>query len=246
MFGRSRDSSNDTATESGTHPRRTDARGGIAWLPILTGIVVALGAMLLLSGGVGALLVVIDALPPDSGETAELGVAGSTALVVGLFLSYLWGGYTAGRMARGAGVRNGLLVALGALFVALAAAGAAQAADLTTNLNVPFTSDRLPIEEEVIVDWGVLLGLVSLIAMAAGGAYGGYKGARWHHDLEQRSLAASVAEERRDPEPEPEPSETPPPPTPETSAGPETRAPEEERQKDIPPDDEESGTRTYR
>lgn len=200
MFGRSKE--------------RTDAeraRGGIAWLPILTGMVVALGAMLLLSGAVGGLLVLIDALPPDRGEVAELGIGGSIALVVGLFLSYLWGGYTAGRMARGAGVRTGLLVAVAALLVALAAAGAARAADLTTNLNVPFTSDRLPIEEEVIVDWGVFLGLVSLAAMALGSAYGGYRGVKWHTDLEDK------AREKEEAEGEPEEAEQPPVEEPESS-----------------------------
>lgn len=169
-------------------------------MPVLTGIVVALGAMVLLSAGIGALLVVVDALPVEGDETAELGIGGSLALVVGLFISYLWGGYTAGRMARGQGVRTGLLVAAGAALVALAAAGAASAADLDSNLGVPWTSERLPIEEEVIIDWGVLLGAVSLVAMAAGGAYGGLRGVRWHHRLEDEARPQEPPTADREPE----------------------------------------------
>lgn len=181
-------------------------RGSVAWVPVLTGVVVALGAMLLLSAAVGAFLVIIDALPVDGDEAAELGIGGSIALVIGLFLSYLWGGYTAGRMARGQGIRNGLLVALGALLVALAAAGGARAADLNTNLNVPWTSDRLPIEEEVIVDWGVLLGVASLLAMAAGGAYGGYRGVKWHTALEEKAVEEKTEEKKAE---DPSTAETP-------------------------------------
>lgn len=207
-------------------------RGSVAWVPVLTGVVVALGAMLLLSAAVGAVLVVVDALPVDSGEEAELGIGGSIALVLGLFLSYVWGGYTAGRMARGQGVRNGLLVAVGALLVALAAAGGARAADLNTNLNVPWTSDRLPIEEEVIVDWGILLGVASLLAMAAGGAYGGYRGVRWHSALEQKELERT-ADDRTSSDETPvrprtgifapgERAEQAPPPPPEDTESPDT------------------------
>lgn len=244
MFGRYRDR---------TDTERT--RGGIAWLPILTGMVVALGAMLLLSGAVGAFLVVIDALPPDRGEVAELGIGGSIALVIGLFLSYLWGGYTAGRMARGAGVRTGLLVAVVALLVALAAAGAARAADLTTNLNVPFTSDRLPIEEEVIVDWGVLLGLVSLAAMALGSAYGGYRGVKWHTDLEDKTREKERAEAEAE-KPEQPPLEEPessgihlssrPPATAPEDPATETSAEEGASAETVSPDEETPGHRSYR
>jgi hypothetical protein len=37
----------------------------------------------------------------------DAGIAGDIAFAIAMLLAYLWGGYTAGRMARGAGVLNG-------------------------------------------------------------------------------------------------------------------------------------------
>lgn len=163
---------------------------GIALLPVVTGVVVALGTLLLLSGLIGGLLVAVDALPLEGNEVAEIGALGSIGLLVVLFAAYLWGGYTAGRMARTSGTRLGLLVAAVALGVSALAAVAADSVDLEANLTVPFTSDRLPIEEDVAVDWDSGLGLLGLIAMVAGGAVGGAAGAAWHSRIDSRSQDA--------------------------------------------------------
>ena len=44
--------------------------------------------------------------------------------MIAQFLSYMWGGYTAGRMGRGAGLVNGFLVPVVALIVAAVVAAA--------------------------------------------------------------------------------------------------------------------------
>jgi hypothetical protein len=165
------------------------ARGGLSIGGVLTGVVVAFGAMFLLSGIIGGILAAIGVSDTNvtRGEAVEAGIAGGIAYVVAMFLAYLWGGYTAGRMARGAGVLNGVLVPIAAIILALVVAGIVAALGASANLNLPFTTARLPIREgSSLVDWGIGLGVAALVAMFAGGALGGSLGARWHTKLERR------------------------------------------------------------
>jgi hypothetical protein len=184
----------DTTTSSDTYTRNAHtpaieprARGGVAFGPILTGVVVAFGAMFLLSALIGGVLVSLGLIDPDvsTGEAIDVGLGAGIALVMAQFLSYLWGGYTAGRMARGSGVANGLLVPLTALIVAAVVGAIAAGLGAEANLNLPFTTNQLPLENDNLVDWGVGIGIASLIAMFLGGALGGGMGARWHTKLER-------------------------------------------------------------
>lgn len=188
MFGKkddTTDSGSYTRTEATTVEPR--ARGGIASGPVLTGVVVALGAMFLLSALVGGVLVALGVLDTDvtRGETIDAGIGAGLALVSAQFLSYLWGGYTAGRMARGSGIANGLLVPLTALIVAAIVAAIATGLGAQANLNLPFTTNQLPLENDNLVNWGVGIGIASVVAMFLGGALGGGMGARWHTKLER-------------------------------------------------------------
>lgn len=181
MFGSKRDT---THHRESIDPR---ARGGVAFGPILTGVVVAFGAMFLLSalvGGILAALGVIDTTVTE-GEVVDAGIGAGIALVIAQFLSYLWGGYTAGRMARGSGVANGLLVPLTAIIVAVIVGAIATALGANANLNLPFTTNQLPLENDNLVNWGVGIGIASLVAMFLGGALGGGMGAGWHTKLER-------------------------------------------------------------
>lgn len=200
MFGK-RD--NDTAYADKSHSTTTrapvaaapQARGGVAFGPVLTGVVVAFGSMFLLSAiiaGVLASLGVIDS-NVTTGDVVEAGIGAGIALVAAQFLSYLWGGYTAGRMARGAGVANGLLVPLVAILTAVLVGGIAAALGASTNLNLPFTTNQLPTENGNLIDWGIGIGVASLIAMFLGGALGGALGSRWHTKLENRTYDEAVA-----------------------------------------------------
>lgn len=180
-------------------------RGGVAWLPVLTGVVVAFGTLLLLSAIVAAVLVATDTLPAEGDDAATLGVAGAISLLVAQLAAYLWGGYTAGRMARGAGILNGFLVALIALLLASIAGAIATVANGEVNLNVPFTAERLPIDEDVLVEWSIGYGVVTLLVMFGFAVLGGAIGARWHTRLEEEHVEADV--ERRSAAP-PVPRET--------------------------------------
>lgn len=189
MFG-SRRTVTETTTDAPV------ARGGVSGGPIVTGVLVALGAMFLLSAIVAGVLSSLGYLDDiAAGETIELGIGAGIALIVAQFLAYLWGGYTAGRMSRGAGAANGLLVPLMAIVIALLVGAVAAFLGAETQLNLPFTASRLPIENDLLVEWGPTVGIASLVAMFLGGLLGGVMGARWHTKLERTTW--EEARERR-------------------------------------------------
>jgi hypothetical protein len=193
MFGR------DRTVVTGSRVVAFDARGGVSPGAIFTGVVVAFGATFILSAIVGGVLVALGINNTPS-TTVTVGVGAGIALVVAMFLAYLWGGYTAGRMARGAGLANGLLVPLAAIVVALIVGGIVTALGATANLNLPSLSHfnpGLPISNDQlngrVLNASLWIGLSGLIAMFLGGAIGGLLGARWHTKLERHTL-----EERTD------------------------------------------------
>jgi hypothetical protein len=166
------------------------ARGGVSFGGILTGVVVAFGAIFLLSAIIGGVVAAAGYTDTNvtAGDVVDAGIAGGIAFVLAQFLAYLWGGYTAGRMARGAGVLNGLLVPFAAIVVALIVGAIAAALGATSDMNLPLQNARLPLEENVAIDWGIGLGIAALIAAFVGGALGGALGARWHTKLERRAV----------------------------------------------------------
>jgi hypothetical protein len=163
--------------------RTYEARGGISLLSAFTGVLVALGTLFLLSALVAGVIEALDDLD-TSGDTVEIGVGAGIAFIVAQLIAYLWGGYTAARMGRGAGVAHGLLVPLFALLLAAIVAGIATALGAVANLGLPFTETRFPVERDYLIDWGAGVGIGSLVAMFLGGVIGGVRGARWHSRLE--------------------------------------------------------------
>jgi hypothetical protein len=187
MFKRKKDQHTHTREEL-RETRVPLARGGVSLGAILTGVVVAMGAMFLLSALVGGVLVATGTSLEEVSATDAVtaGIATGIALVVAQFLAYLWGGYTAGRMGRGAGFANGLLVPLLAVLIALAVGAIASALGATAQLNIPLDTARLPVEENSLVDFGTGIGIAALVAMFLGGIIGGMLGSRWHTKLERR------------------------------------------------------------
>jgi hypothetical protein len=174
------------------------ARGGVALGGILTGVAVALGAMMVLTAIVGAITAGLDLIEQaaESATTVEVGIGIGVALVVIQFLAYLWGGYTAGRMARGAGALNGVLVPVVALVVAAIVAGVVAVVGANAELIVPYGETRLPAVDDTLIDLGIGVGVGSLIAMLLGGLLGGMMGSRWHDRLEARVEDREVRDRR--------------------------------------------------
>jgi hypothetical protein len=176
-------------------PAARRARGGVSLGAILTGVVVAIGAVFLLSALIGGVLAATGVVSEDitRNDVVEAGIGAGIAFAVAQFLAYLWGGYTAGRMARGAGVVNGLLVPIVAILLALIVGAVAAGLGATAELNIPFNNARLPLEENYEIQWGVGLSIVALVAMLLGGILGGLLGARWHTKLERRTAQESAS-----------------------------------------------------
>ena len=172
------------AERAAYEPVRT--RGGVSFWSVLSGVLVAFGAFVVLSAVIGAVMaatgVTEGGISSDEISTATIGAG--VGLVLAQFLAYLWGGYTAGRMARGAGVGNGVLVAvLGLIFVAVLGAILALVAGTTPD-TAAADAQRLPLPLNAIADIGTSVGIGVLVAMLLGGALGGLLGQRWHTKLE--------------------------------------------------------------
>jgi hypothetical protein len=166
---------------------------------ILAGVLVAYGAFAVLAALVGT-VAAATGLNTDlnRNDWATLGVGSAIAVAVVSLLAYLFGGYVAGRMARRAGLLNGLAVFLLALLlVAVVGAVAASQADAETigsnlrSLGIPTTG----------TEWakaGTVAGIGSLAAMLLGALLGGVLGERWHSKLTRRAVSGKYRPDRRD------------------------------------------------
>jgi hypothetical protein len=169
---------------------REAGRGRLSFPSILAGVLVAYGAFAILAALVGTVAAAIG-LNTDLNrdDWATLGLGSAIALAVVLLLAYLFGGYVAGRMARRAGLLNGLAVFLLALLlVGVVGAIAASQADAEAirgnlrSLGIPTTG----------TEWGnigTLAGIASLAAMLVGALLGGILGERWHSKLTRRAVS---------------------------------------------------------
>lgn len=161
---------------------------------VLAGTLTAIGAVALLLVALAGIGELFDFSTSDlnGNNWDDIGLAGAIAFAVVTFLGYLFGGYVAGRMARRAGVRHGVLVFVLGLLLTLGAAGIASAisdrdaaADRLRDQGVPTDAD----------DWsgvGVVAGLATLGAMLVGSVLGGTRGERWHGRLVTRAADPSV------------------------------------------------------
>lgn len=150
----------------------------------LTGLMVALSSTFIFSVLAGAVLngQGHDLHKVVRGNTAWASAGAGTAFVLAVFLSFMWGGYTAGRMGGGAGAMNGGLVpviALLGLGVFLGITAGAQGMD---TFEFPFGVGTLPLDAN-FTSLGIAVVAGAAVALIAGGIWGGVIGARWHMKL---------------------------------------------------------------
>ena len=117
----------------------------------------------------------------SSNDWARLGTGSAIAGAIVLFIAYLFGGYVAGRMARRAGLLNGLGAVFALAIVLIAAIGAivASQADVDT-IRTNLRSLGIPTSGSEWSNIGTLAGIGSLAAMLIGALVGGVLGERWH------------------------------------------------------------------
>jgi hypothetical protein len=119
---------------------------------------------------------------PVTGTTQNPGLAGLIGGLVAIFLAYLIGGYTAGRMVRFSGVVNGIGVVIWTVIVAiiLGIVGGA----LGNRFNVA-NQLHLHVNTTMLTAAGVISIIVTLIVMLLGAALGGQMGANYHRGIDR-------------------------------------------------------------
>ncbi len=159
---------------------------------VLAGVLVAYGAFAILVGLAAAVVGATDGDIDLTGDWERLGTNGGLVVAVLLLLSYLFGGYVAGRMARRNGLAHGAgVLVLGVVIVAAVAAlarssgGVDAIADNLRSLGLPTTVDEYG-------QAGTVAGIASLIALVVGSLLGGALGERWHARLFARAVDPNV------------------------------------------------------
>jgi hypothetical protein len=160
-------------------------RGGVSLGGAATGVVVALACAVGLTVWGTALLEaqgydLHGALRGDF-TWASAGVA--IGFVTAVFVSYLWGGYAAGRMGAGAGIVNGVLVAVLTLLLVAAAAYLALEVLSIDEVDLPLGIGLLPLDANFTSPGFGVVGAI-VLAIFGGAIWGGVNGARWHLRVE--------------------------------------------------------------
>jgi hypothetical protein len=185
--------------------RRSRERFGrrIQWETVFFGLLAAVGlAAVLVAMLIGGLVAagVTDFNQDAAGLFRHLATAGGGIALSILALSYLTGGYVAGRMARFDGWRQGLGLWLLSLLMVLAAGIAVWISGGTFDPTKSISWPGNPIDSGPLsAGWGVVLGTVAVVPLVAGVA-GGILGERFHRAVD----TAAFEQDRPEPEPEPE------------------------------------------
>lgn len=158
-----------------------DDRSGVTLGGAFTGMLVAVTCSVAAGAWVAAIMdsqgFDLNRALRGSFSLATAGVA--IIMFTVLFVSFLWGGYTAGRMGAGSGVVNGVLVAAFAIVAVAVSATIAVRAGGMESFNLPFGIGEVAMDLSFTP--AVAGALVATAAAALGGAiWGSVIGVRWH------------------------------------------------------------------
>lgn len=175
--------------------RQKERFGGIkagsaffGWLTA-TGMAVLLTALVAAAGTAVGLANNTDvnaAVNQAAQNSGTVGLVGIIVLLVILFLSYYSGGYVAGRMARFNGAKQGFMVWIWALIVAVLVAilgmVAGQQFNVLANLN---SFPRIPINEGQLTTTSIIAAVVVAVVALVGAVLGGLAGMRFHRKVDR-------------------------------------------------------------
>lgn len=168
-----------------------DNFGGFFWGSDFIGFAVAMFFTIIFLGIVGAIVGSVgyqmgahvpklgSAVP---GSEQTLGIGALIGSLVAVFLAYLIGGYTAGRMARFDGLKNGIGVVIWTVIVAIILGIVGAVAG--TKFNVA-SQLHLNIDRATLTTGGIISIAVTLIVMLLGAALGGSMGAAYHQKIDR-------------------------------------------------------------
>jgi len=174
--------------------RLRDMYGGVDWLASFIGFVFAVVVGSLFSAVAGLMLVPLGFAPEINGGSLEPAViTGLAVVVVLLFLTYFFGGYVAGRLARFDGGRNGAMTVVWGIILALLLTvvggvfGDLLPGDLIGQLQ-DFVRNGAAPAFQALMDQGLVgLGIAAgvLLIELLGGILGGRVGARYHREIDR-------------------------------------------------------------
>ncbi len=171
--------------------------GRVSWRSVAVGVFVAYGVIGACIGIAAAVLhpmgLTLDSLSRDDWRRFGL-IAGLVAAAVFLG-AFTLGGYTSGRMARRAGLRNGVLVAVLGIVLLVAVAAVARLEGATSAIVDRLESLGAPTDGTTWYGLGVLSGAVALGGMILGALLGGVRGERWHQRLLVRAANPDIGPE---------------------------------------------------
>lgn len=170
--------------------RLRDMYGGVDWLASFLGFIFAAVAASVLSAIAGLILIPLGfSLDLSSGTLGAAAITGLILFALLVFLTFFFGGYVAGRLARFDGGRNGIMTVV--WMVTAMVAVVALSAFLPLSI---FQSFRGFMESTVLPLFGNLsnLGIAGIVIMVAivlvavlGGLLGGRVGSRYHSEIDR-------------------------------------------------------------
>src|SRR3712207_938151 len=174
--------------------RHRDMYGGVDWLASFLGFVFALVAGTLFSLVAGLVLAPLGvSLDLEGGEIGAAVITGLVLVAILVFLTYFFGGYVAGRLARFDGGRNGAMLLLwtGVTVLVLALVNAVLSdflpAGVSEGIGNLVQNNELSaiggLSELGVV--GVLIFAGALLVALLGGFLGGRLGSRYHAEIDR-------------------------------------------------------------
>ena len=181
-----------TAERPAVHPiaATRDRFGGVDFPASLVGMLTGLAMVVLLGGLVGAAVGAIGYQTGLSGDNVEdISIASLIGGLAVLFVSYLVGGWAAGRIARYDGARNGLMAGIWTLILAAILAGLGvwlgDEYDVLANVDLPQWFN-----EDAVTTAAIVSGAIGAATMLVGGLLGGLWGTRYHRLADETLLDA--------------------------------------------------------
>ena len=158
------------------------------WLTA-TGMAVLLTALVAAAGtavGLATNTDVNEAVNQAAQNQGTVGLVGIIVLLVILFLSYYCGGYVAGRMARFNGVKQGLMVWVWALIIAVLVSILGLVFGQQFNVLASLNSfPRIPVNEGQLTTTSVIAAVVVALVALVGAVLGGLAGMRFHRKVDR-------------------------------------------------------------
>jgi hypothetical protein len=179
------------------HDRQRIRFGGISWGSAFFGLLSAIGLAALLLGIVAAAGVAIGVSEIEdvtNGDADTIGLGGAILVLAILALSWLCGGYVAGRMARFDGMRQGIAVwgwtVLIGVALAIAALIGGSDYDVFAQLNLP----NVAVGDQTLTTGGAITLAAACVVTLVFAALGGKLGDRFHRRVDRFAAREYVEE----------------------------------------------------